>query len=145
MDNEEVLTEFRTAIITELGNERYQRERARAAFAQRERELLESNNRLVAERRQSLRAMVRSFHAKFGVEMPETPTMQGDAVCELRDALIAEELNEFRAAYRSGDLVAIADALADLAFVVEGAFSVFGIDSGPVLEEVTRSNLSKDG
>lgn len=43
------------------------------------------------------------------------------------------------------DLPATADALADAAYVVEGANLEFGIDSGPVLDEVHRANMAKVG
>lgn len=43
----------------------------------------------------------------------------------------------------SVDLPMIADSLADAAYVIEGANLEFGIDSGPVLDEVHRSNMTK--
>jgi predicted HAD superfamily Cof-like phosphohydrolase len=43
------------------------------------------------------------------------------------------------------DLPAMADALADLDYVVEGARLEFGIDGGPIAEEVQRANMSKFG
>ncbi len=41
------------------------------------------------------------------------------------------------------DLVEVADALADLDYVVEGTRLEFGIDGAPIAAEVQRSNMSK--
>jgi predicted HAD superfamily Cof-like phosphohydrolase len=43
------------------------------------------------------------------------------------------------------DLPAFADALADLAYVMEGTAIEFGIDSGPIAAEVHRANMTKVG
>ena len=43
------------------------------------------------------------------------------------------------------NVVKVADAFADLAYVVEGGNLAYGIDSRPVLVEVHRSNMSKVG
>lgn len=43
------------------------------------------------------------------------------------------------------DMVAFADACADLDYVVEGSRLEFGIDGGPIAREVQRSNMSKFG
>ena len=43
------------------------------------------------------------------------------------------------------DVVELADALADLDYVVEGTRIAFGIDGMPIADEVHRSNMSKVG
>ena len=43
------------------------------------------------------------------------------------------------------DLVAVADAMADLDYVVEGLRLAFGINGAPIAEEVQRSNMEKFG
>ncbi len=43
------------------------------------------------------------------------------------------------------DIVELADALADLDYVVEGTRIAFGIDCKPIADEVHRSNMSKVG
>jgi predicted HAD superfamily Cof-like phosphohydrolase len=58
-------------------------------------------------------------------------------------ALIEEELAEFRNAGEAHDLVEIADALADLLYVVYGAAVAYGIDLQPVFDEIHAANLSK--
>ena len=87
--------------------------------------------------------MVREFHERFGAEMNDRPTWCGSDVHRLRVALIEEELAEFRNAGEAEDLVEIADALADLLYVVYGAGVTYGIDLEPVFSEIHRSNMSK--
>jgi len=57
----------------------------------------------------------------------------------------SEEVGEFVAASEKGDLVGIADALADIVYVVYGTALTYGIDLDAVLREVYRSNMSKLG
>ena len=87
--------------------------------------------------------MVRDFHEHFGALVSDRPTWCGDDVHRLRVALIEEELAEFRNAGEAQSLVEIADALADLLYVVYGAGVTYGIDLEPVFEEIHRSNMSK--
>lgn len=92
-----------------------------------------------------LTAMVREFMAMVKQEMPLTARMPPLQIRHLRRDLILEELQEFEDALLERDLMAAVDALADLAYVVEGAFLAFGVDSAPILAEVHRSNMSKLG
>ena len=57
--------------------------------------------------------------------------------------LIMEEFSELHHAYTNGDLVEIADACADLKWVIEGLEITLGIPAQDVWFEVGRSNLSK--
>lgn len=66
-----------------------------------------------------------------------------DELVQLRIALLEEEVAEFARAARARDLVGIADALADIAYVTYGAAVTFGIDLDAVVAEVHRSNMSK--
>ena len=88
-------------------------------------------------------AMVREFHERFGAPVNSSPTWMGEHVHRLRVALIDEELAEFRNAGETHDLVEIADALADLLYVVYGAGVTYGIDLEPIFTEIHRSNMSK--
>ena len=87
--------------------------------------------------------MVRDFHERFGAVRNPRPTWCGRDVHRLRVALIDEELAEFRNAGEAQDLVGIADALADLLYVVYGAAVTYGIDLEPVFREIHGSNMSK--
>ena len=87
--------------------------------------------------------MVRDFHQHFGLPCSDRPSWPGEAVHRLRVLLIEEELAELRNAGEARNLVAVADALADLLYVVYGAAETYGIDLQPVFREIHRSNMSK--
>jgi predicted HAD superfamily Cof-like phosphohydrolase len=57
--------------------------------------------------------------------------------------LLEEEVRELQEAISSCDLIAVADALADITHVVAGTAVTLGIDLDAVLREVQRSNLTK--
>ena len=84
------------------------------------------------------------FHTAFGLPMRALPTLDIDCVtAELRLSLLCEESRELSDAVDRKDLVAIADALADIAYVVYGTAITYGIDLDSVIREVHRSNMSK--
>lgn len=87
---------------------------------------------------------VMAFHAAFDLPMRASPSADVDTdLVELRIRLLAEEVGEYVAAARSGDLVAIADALGDIVYVAYGTAVTYGIDLDAVLAEVHRANMSK--
>lgn len=74
----------------------------------------------------------------------DSPTLDvPDEVKSLRCALIEEEAREFRDALEADDIVGVADAIADLLYVVYGAARTFGIPVREVFAEVHRSNMTK--
>lgn len=92
-----------------------------------------------------MQEQVREFHVAFGAPAADIPQLLDDDRWQLRHALIHEEAREYREACVQGDLVEIADALGDLLYVVFGAAIEHGIDLGPVVDEIHRSNMSKLG
>ena len=87
-----------------------------------------------------------SFHETFDLPRQSTPNVEIDkSLARLRIALLAEEVDEFVDAVAASDLVAIADALADIVYVAYGTAVTYGIDLDMVLGEVHRSNMSKLG
>lgn len=88
--------------------------------------------------------MVELFHEKMGAPINTRPTLVPQELWELRAKLIAEELKEYIEACEAGDLVAIADALGDLEYVLLGTAVTHGIQLQPVFREVHRSNMTKD-
>lgn len=64
---------------------------------------------------------------------------------ELREKLLREEFGETLEALQAGDLVELADGLADLIVVAIGTALEHGIDLRPVWDEVHRSNMAKKG
>ncbi len=86
------------------------------------------------------------FHRVFGAHIETKPTADlPDEVVALRVNLIQEELNEYRHAAEARDLVAVADALTDLVYVVLGSYVSHGLQEvgDALFAEVHRSNLSK--
>jgi len=57
--------------------------------------------------------------------------------------LITEEYHELKEAYKDQDVVEVADALADMVWVIMGMASTLGMDFNDIWEEVKRSNMSK--
>jgi predicted HAD superfamily Cof-like phosphohydrolase len=87
---------------------------------------------------------VLAFHLAFGLPLQKLPSVEIDpATTELRIGLLVEEVAEFARAARAGDIVGIADGLADIVYVAYGAAVTYGIDLDAVLAEVHRANMSK--
>jgi 8-oxo-dGTP pyrophosphatase MutT (NUDIX family)/predicted HAD superfamily Cof-like phosphohydrolase len=89
------------------------------------------------------RAVAR-FHAELGIDDPQRPV---GSVTSWRQrlAFLEEEVREYAVAAEAGDVVEVADALADLLYVVYGTALVHGIPLDAVFDEVHRSNLTKVG
>lgn len=86
------------------------------------------------------------FHRVFGAHVEDAPTVDlPNEVIGLRVSLIQEELNEYRQAAEAHDLVAVADALSDLLYVVLGTYVAHGLQEvvEALFDEVHRSNMSK--
>lgn len=121
-----------------------------------------------------LRVQVRAFHEAFGVPVLDRPQVPSDERVRLRLRLVAEEFFELltaandrtahewvNAAIRNArwavddaingidaagvNLTEFADALGDLDYVIEGTRLEFGIDGGPIADEIHRANISKVG
>ena len=90
---------------------------------------------------------VKEFMDAFGQEVVTKPEWPNAKTMELRIDLIEEEVKELNEAIcdASGSLVDVADALADILYVVYGAGHSFGIDLDKCFSEVHRSNMSKLG
>src|SRR6478752_8592194 len=74
-------------------------------------------------------AQVGDFHRAYGLPVRDVPTAEvGAKQVALRLALIQEEVGELAEAARAGDLIGVADALADIVYVAYGTAHVYGID-----------------
>jgi len=62
---------------------------------------------------------------------------------ELRNALIAEEFNEFKQAINDKDITEMRDAIGDILYVVYGAAHTFGFDADADFATIHNSNMSK--
>lgn len=88
---------------------------------------------------------VLKFHEKFGQLVALFPQIPSEKVRKLRVSLISEEAKELELALLSNDMVEIADACADLIYVVNGTAISYGINLHPVFNEVQRTNMAKVG
>ena len=89
--------------------------------------------------------LVADFHETFKHPIQSAPGIPSEDRCNLRVALIAEELKELQEAIRDKDIVEVADALCDIQYVLSGAILEFGLAEKfkELFEEVQRSNMSK--
>lgn len=88
---------------------------------------------------------VAEFHRTFHHPILDQPQIPAENRCQLRVALLAEELKELEVAIAEKDIVEVADALCDLQYVLSGAILEFGLGKQfkTLFDEVQRSNLSK--
>lgn len=88
---------------------------------------------------------VAEFHTLFQCPVVDSPAMPSLDRCKLRVALLEEEVQELEDAVQQNDLVEVADALADIQYVLSGAVLEFGMGSifHSLFDEVHRSNMSK--
>ncbi len=88
---------------------------------------------------------VADFHKTFNAPVLENPQIPSEQRCQLRVALLQDELNELSQAIKDNSIVEIADALCDLQYVLSGAVLEFGLGEKFVdlFNEVQRSNMSK--
>lgn len=110
-----------------------------------------------------IKQCVTEFHKVMDIPILPHPQVPSDDRVRLRAKLILEEALEFLDACFEGstaglrddiehfittqevwvDLSEAADALTDIAYIVEGSNLEFGIDSEPVLDEVHSANMRK--
>ena len=102
----------------------------------------------VGEQRRASQAarQVAEFHRAYELPLRSRATTEvGADQVQLRQALIEEEVAELADAATRGDLIGVADALADIVYVAYGTAHVYGIDLDAVLDEVHASNMTKLG
>lgn len=92
----------------------------------------------------ALQQMVIDFHKAMNLSIgdPRDPDITTDQ--DLRVSLIKEEMQELEDALFAGDTVEVADALGDILYTVAGAAVSWGIDLGPIFEEIHFSNMTKE-
>ena len=85
---------------------------------------------------------VREFHETFGVPVGVQPVARIDSHY-MRVGLLQEEFDEYKAAVEADDVVEVADAIADMLYVLYGTAIEHGIPIDAVFAEVHRSNMTK--
>lgn len=109
-------------------------------------QLVESTSSVARWPHRSFAAIaVSAFHRAFRLPRRRTPGLDDvpESLLALRVRLLREEVEEFAEAAQHGDLVAMADALADVVYVAYGSAVTLGIHLDAVIAEVHRSNISK--
>lgn len=88
---------------------------------------------------------VREFHETFGCDIAPKGYLGfgSDKLRQLRLDLLVEEVEEYENASEVEDIVEVADALADMVYIIYGTALSYGIDLDAVLDEVHASNMSK--
>lgn len=89
-----------------------------------------------------LLADVTAFHRAMNSPIGDEPDIDFTRT-DLRVSLLDEEVNELKMAIRNGEVVDLADALADIVYVTIGAAVEFGIPLDRVWAEVQGSNMRK--
>lgn len=87
--------------------------------------------------------MLEEFHQKFAPFDGDEFEDQGKRA--LRQDLLLEEFTEYLDAESINDKVGIADALADMIYVIFGTAAAYDIPLDEVIAEVHRSNMTKLG
>lgn len=88
--------------------------------------------------------LVGEFHRAFGLPIRTVPSgsiprREG----AMRQLILDEEVEELRRAVSEADVIGIADALADIVYVICGTAHCYGIDLDAAFAEVHRSNMTK--
>ena len=90
-------------------------------------------------------ASLLEFNEAFEIPKLEAPGLGPDELIELRIKLLNEEVQEYAEAARSGDLVEVLDALADIGYILAGTIINHGMQRiyDDAFNEVHRSNMAK--
>lgn len=86
---------------------------------------------------------VRAFHEACDVPVATSVGFPSRERVELRQRLLREEYLEWLHAVSERDMVEVADALADMVYIIAGTALEFGIPLDRVWDEVQRSNMAK--
>ena len=89
--------------------------------------------------------MVTEFHKTYDVAISDKPILPVSSLRELRMDLLEEEYEEYKLGEVNNDLVEIADALADMLYIIHGTAITYGLPIVEIFNEVHASNMSKLG
>ncbi len=85
------------------------------------------------------------FNEAFEIPRLDEPAIGPQELVELRIKLLTEEVQEYAEAARTGDLVEVLDALADIGYILAGTIINHGMQHifDEAFDEVHRSNMAK--
>ena len=85
------------------------------------------------------------FNEAFEIPGLDEPAIGPQELVELRIKLLTEEVQEYAEAARTGDLVEVLDALADIGYILAGTIINHGMQDifDEAFDEVHRSNMAK--
>lgn len=86
---------------------------------------------------------VADWHRVAGITYQKSPKVTFLAESNLLRELLCEEVGEYMTSVHTGEIIGIADALADIIVVAVGNAGRYGIDVECLLQEVMRSNWTK--
>ena len=97
---------------------------------------------------QTITQALLAFHRKYGHEIQARPGFPTEGTMKLRKTLVKEEYKEFMVALKkckkgTPAFAELADACADLVYVVVGTAISFGIDFDAVFKAVQHGNMTK--
>lgn len=107
--------------------------------------ILETFGYAVHRKPTSRSGMVREFHERFGHPVADSPQLLDKERAKKRLKWIQDEVDELRDAIEADDLVEQLDALADIAYFIEGDALERGAPLEDAFCEVHASNMSKLG
>lgn len=93
--------------------------------------------------RETTTRLVAQFHHKFGLGTADRPSLANLELIKPRLKHLAEELEELTKAVETRDIIEIADALADLDYLIHGAAVQLGLPLEELSEEVHYANMAK--
>lgn len=90
---------------------------------------------------------VQKFHTVFGHPVRNEPTLILDQRAGFRADLLREEIEEYFTANATGDIVEVADALGDIAYILFGTIIEHGLQDKivEIFNAIQESNMSKLG
>ena len=91
-------------------------------------------------------SLVKAFHKKFKAPAATTPTVIPEDRIQLRYNLMREEVEEYLAGAKKGDIQNVAKELADILYAVYGTIIEHGLQDKmeAIFEEVHTSHMTKD-
>lgn len=108
------------------------------------------NNRLIAAHtaassiyQNSWMIKVGTFNILAGNNLLPFPSLADRKTRAFRVRLLGEEWNEYKRAEWNNNFPEIADALADMLYVILGTAAIYGLDMDTIFSQVHASNLTK--